>query len=188
MIYDDGQNKFGNEAAMLFDGTNDWVSIPDTPDLGFEIRTVEFCIEAWIYVTDNTSQSAIFDGRDSGGNEEFSFYVNLGTSLNFVLWGAVDAIITAGAVLTINQWQHVAVTRTLNGSDGDLELFVDGVSVATLTQTSNTDTNTGTYNIGHNAFNNTRDFTGSIDSIRVTRNNPRYVGNFTPDLFQFPDS
>ena len=90
--------------------------------------------------------------------------------------------------MTIDAWHHVAATRIENGGDGDLVLYVDGVSVATVTQTANGATNTGVYYIGHNAFNSGRDFTGHIDSLRLTRNDVRYTGNFTVPTVPFPAS
>jgi hypothetical protein len=188
-IYDDTQTKFGNAASILFDGSgDDWVEMPDAADLGLEDRTTEFCIEAWVYVTTD-GQNDIINGRDSGSNEEFTLSL-LGTSpdmrVRFVLWQPNQVMNSPDGSILLNTWYHVAVTRTLNGSDGDLEMYIDGVSVATLAQTANTATNTGVYYIGHNAFNNTRDFDGHIDSLRFTRNNPRYTGDFTPSSTPFP--
>lgn len=189
-IYNNAQTKFGNAASVLFDGSgNDWIQMPDSPDLGLEDRTVEFCLEAWVYATDDSENNGIMVGRDGANSEEYSFYTTAGGAgiigLNFVLWNP-NVILSAPGTMTINTWHHVAVTRTENGGDGDLVLYVDGVSVATLTQDADTATNTGVYYIGHNAFNSDRDFTGHIDSLRFTRNNPRYTGNFTPGAFPIP--
>ena len=193
-IYDNTQTKFGSAASILFDGSgDDWVEMPDDPDLGLEDRTVDFCLEAWVYVTDDTSHSGIFVGRDNSSSEEFTFYTkaNVGTpglvGLQLVIWNP-NTIVGVDEIMTIDAWHHVAATRTENGGDGDLVLYVDGVSVATVTQTANGATNTGVYYIGHNAFNSGRDFTGHIDSLRLTRNNARYTGNFTPPASPFPAS
>jgi hypothetical protein len=191
-IYDGTQTKFGNTASILFDGSgDDWVEMPDAADLGLEDRTVEFCLEAWIYVTDDTSNNGIFVGRDNSSSEEFTFYTktNIGTpglvGLQLVIWNP-NTVVGVDEIMTIDAWHHVAATRTENSGDGDLVLYVDGVSVATVTQTQNGATNTGVYYIGHNAFNSDRDFTGHIDSLRLTRNNARYTGNFTPSSTPFP--
>lgn len=193
VVYDNTESIFGDAVSMLFDGSgNDSVDIPDTPNLDFSDRTVEFCIEAWIFITDNTSLNTIINGRDNANAEEWVFRTG-GAGVNpaplvFAVFGGGSTIISVPSadLLLINTWYHVAVTREEVSGDGLITVYIDGVSVATGTQTADGTTNTNPYQIGHNDFNTTRDFTGHIDSVRVTRGNIRYPGAFTRPNGAFP--
>jgi len=186
--YSTAATKHGT-TSIAFDGGSDSVHIPNTSDLDFSDRTVEFCMELWVRISDTTTNTLIC-GRDSGGAEEFVFRTGGGTGVYLAIYNSGSAVFTHyanGAFLTVDQWHHVAVNRTLNGTDGDVDIYVDGVvALATGTQTSNGNTNTGGYDIGHNDYNSTRDLNGYVDSVRITRGDPRYTGNFTPA--EFPTS
>jgi len=195
VIYDDTQSIFGDVASMLFDGVGtEYVSIPKNTDMEFADRTVEFCVEAWIYVTDNTRVNTIINGRDSGSAEEWDFRVASWTgnsaNLAFSVWGSGVSRLSVAATLAIDQntWHHVAFTRENVAGDGLGKLYVDGVesSGGGVTQTIDGTTNTGVYQIGQNAFNSSRNFEGHIDSVRITRGDIRYTGNFTPPTAPFP--
>jgi hypothetical protein len=191
-IYNNAQIKFNSDPTMLFDGSgDDWVSVPDSADLSFADRTVELCIEAWIYITDTTSTCTVINGRDGGSAEEWTFRTNAGAtaSMSFLVWGSgVNRLnVASAAVITQDTWHHVAVTRKNVAGDGVGQMYVNGVaSGVPVTQTIDGTNNTGPYQIGHNAFNNTRDFVGHIDSVRVTRGDIRYDGDFTAPTTPFP--
>lgn len=187
-IYDATATYFQATASMLFDGSgNDSVFIPDSANLTLDDRTLEFCVEAWIYVTDIGSANTIIGGRDTGSAEEWMFRTG-GAVILFAVYagGSTIAVAQTGNVLTVNTWHHVAATRENVAGDGLITIYVDGVSEATDTQTGNGTTNVNGYHIGHNEYNTSRDFTGHIDSVRVTRGDIRYAGAFTPPTIPFP--
>lgn len=185
-IFDNGQSKL-SDVAILFDGSgNDEITVPDHADFDFSDRTVEFCIEAWFYSTDLAHANTIFNGRDSSSAEEYTLRT-AGTAMGFWVWQAGSNLISVhGGSLAENTWYHVAITRELSGGNGILRLFIDGILVDSDTQTDNGTTNTNAYQIGHNDFNSSRDFEGYIDSLRITRGDPRYVGNFSVPTTPFP--
>jgi len=191
--YSNAVTKHGT-TSIAFDGTNDSVHISDTSDLDFSDRTVEFCIECWVRINGGASVATLntfMCGRDSSSAEEWVLRTSgAGYGVIFAIMGSGSTVFSHyanGTFLTDDTWHHIAVTRTLNGTDGDVDMYIDGVAaLATGTQTSNGTTNTAGYDIGHNDFRPARDLDGYVDSVRVTRGDPRYTGDFTPA--EFPTS
>ncbi len=104
------QKKFG-ASSMYFDGTGDYLSIPDSSDWTF--GTEDFTIDMWIYPTSvnvggynevwlgaTTNQYIAFGINNSGG---MIFYSGNGS------W--VSTPTATSDVITNNNWQHVAVSR-----------------------------------------------------------------------------
>jgi hypothetical protein len=190
VAYGVAQTKF--EAASLeYDGVGaDYVSIPNAADLDFSDRTVEFCIEAWVYTTDNSHTNTILCGRDASSAEEWDLRITGGTGAAFSVWGSSNFTVNYTSSITQDTWHHIAVTNTIDPSDptdGILTMYVDGVAGATTTRTSNGSVNTGVYQIGYNLFNSTRGMEGNIDSVRITRGNPRYRHDFNVLTTSFPN-
>jgi hypothetical protein len=82
----------------------------------------------------------------------------------------------AGSV-TANTWHHIALTRT----SGIARVFIDGVVVATNTNTQNVNTNA--VRIGQSAHSTSEYLRAYLDDFRITAGVSRYTDNFTP-----PDS
>ncbi len=116
----------GFAGALDFDGTGDYVSIPDSADWDF--GTDDYSIEGWFYLNNNTSQYDLY-GRYSGENKN-SFLINYQTSKKLRLYAFNSAGTRADSVGTWtstntfepNTWIHVAVVQ-----DNDvLKLYVNG--------------------------------------------------------------
>lgn len=183
---------WGNATSMAFDGSgNDWVRMDATNDFNFSVRTTRFCVEAWVYVTNFATDNTIICGRDGGGAEEWVLRTGQSTpgAVTFAIMGAGATIFALSDLnsLRLNVWHHVAISREPNGSDGTVRMFIDGKLKKTGTQTANGTTNSGGYFIGHNEYRSYRDFTGSIDSVRITVGETRYTAGFTRPIREFPD-
>jgi hypothetical protein len=85
---------------------------------------------------------------------------------------------SASSVFTVNQWSHVALV----GNGSQLTVFVDGISVITVSQASWTSANRQLF-VGGGGDNQ---FAGNIDEVRFTLGVARYTANFTPPDAQFP--
>jgi len=152
---------FGN--ALQFDGVNDYVSVPDSNDLGL---TTNLTITAWIYPVD-WGQNGM--GRIADKNNSYLFYVynsgGLTKSLSFYYWNSTSTnqAFSNNNVLAQNAWQHVAVTY-----DGVyVKFYVNGILVSQSLKNSGAlaVSSSGLYLGNRNSFDRT--FNGTIDEVRT---------------------
>jgi hypothetical protein len=181
------QSKFGG-ASGLFDGTNDYVTVPDNSE--FDFGAGDFTIEYWEYRTNTTNQSPIL----SRNTITFTPYLlgwydlpNAGTAIGLYMssngssWD-IASHVSMGAIIT-NSWTHYAVTR--NGNT--FRTFQNGIQISTFTSTATLPAGTGTFQIGR--FQTTYYFRGGyIDELRITNGYARYTGNFTPSTTAFSNT
>ena len=166
------QTKFA-DTAMYFDGSGDYVSIPD--DSVFDLIG-DFTIEFWMYHTSTSDggYTAVFGGNGSG-SDGWNIYMQ--ESSGNLYFFHTSFLISATSALTVNTWHHIAVTR----SGSDIKMFVDGTQVgstatssATLAQNSaNLGTRIG-YDHGANGY-----YEGYIEGVQVIVDVAKYTANFT---------
>lgn len=175
------QLKYGT-ASGYFDGTGDYLRTPynagfDPGDIG------DYTAECWIYPTNVTSLRAIFGS-----------YCNPSVTQGWILYqessgalvlttrdvsGTYGGVISSSNVLKINQWQHIAWTKTGKVN----RLWLDGVKIAEATDTLNLYVNPSYgFIVGRWDDSGTtgRDFVGYMDDIRLTKGVARYTANFQP--------
>lgn len=106
-------------AALVFDGSDDYVVVPDSLDLRVEV----FTITAWIRVDATPSSDAII--LEKWQNDRGYRLVVKNGAVRFIVSGGVDAqhSVQAPFSLVRNVWTTVSVTY--NGSD--LRLYLDGL-------------------------------------------------------------
>ncbi len=163
--------------AFNMDGVDDHVSISGSSVLGVQSLT----IDAWIYPTDLSISRPIVEYAGVTGPAGPHLWQSVSAS-GGQLPGALTANIrdsssgnhvvgTTTAVLTANQWQHVAVTY--DGQSGAAAVYVNGASVATA--------NLGTFNpqtpffgvlLGQRPVQSTdslggRTFAGAMDEVEI---------------------
>ncbi len=164
------------DSRMKFDGGDDSLSVADSSD--WEFGSGDFCIEAWVNVSENTSTHTIWSttNLDNYGG----MFCNVGAAAGlywYIGTGSGHITITAPA-LSAGRWYHVACVRSGTGSNETI-IYVDGVSAATGTYTDNSQ------DAGANGFYvgdwppNSWDLNGYVDEVRVS-NVERYSGTFTP--------
>lgn len=93
----------GGRYALDFDGTNDWVSVPDQSQ-----RPTELTVSAWVYLT---AAPANFDSVFTawGGTRGFILTM-MGTSkIRMYVRGSVSVYVSADSTTTLSQntWYHV---------------------------------------------------------------------------------
>ncbi len=164
------------DSRMKFDGGDDSLSVADSSD--WEFGSGDFCIEAWVNVSENTSTHTIWSttNLDNYGG----MFCNVGAAAGlywYIGTGSGHIVLTAPA-LSAGRWYHVACVRSGTGSNETI-IYVDGVSAATGTYTDNSQ------DAGANGFYvgdwppNSWDLNGYVDEVRVS-NVERYSGTFTP--------
>jgi hypothetical protein len=150
-----------SSGALSFDGTDDYVSVPDDNSLDL---TAALTVEVWIKPTaDQTNASVNIIDKDSitGYRLQFEkttniieFSVGNGTQQRF--WSANGSI-------TPGSWHHVAMTL----SGGTLRGYINSIEVGSLTgigaiTANGIDLAIGAYRDGNAEF-----FKGVIDDVRI---------------------
>ena len=176
--HDTAQKKFG-ASSILFDGTNDELTIPDSADWVF---AGNFTIDFWIrtgtagdlmtHATSATAGNTNFDFRLGGGGSQFGALVSNGSSF--------PVNIVGGANLADSAWHHLALVRLGNRFD----IYVAGTSVANATSAVSINDVSAPITIGK-AFNGANDFNGHMDEIRISKV-ARWDANFTPPSAPYP--
>ncbi len=177
------QSKFGS-ASAYFDGTGDYLSVPNTADLRFD--TGDFTVECFVRPTvapggGSNNDMTVF-GALSGSGYLF-FYLHNATLVPYVWDGAAG--VSGVSAVPLNAWTHLAFVRASNV----LTIYVGGVAGDSLAKTYNNSNSTETFKIGGNGggYGN-RYFNGYIDGLRVTKGVARYTANFTAPTAAYPDN
>lgn len=167
VVLSDTQRKFGNMSAYFSGtGTNLLLSSP-----GSAFGTGDFTVELFVYPTTAGGDTGVLDARTSADSngwllEIFSNKMQVRSTAS----GGYRASTTS---FVANTWYHVAFVRQA----GTSKLYINGVAEATWTDSTNYATN-GTMWLGA-LYNNTFNFAGYVDELRVTKGVARYTSNFT---------
>jgi hypothetical protein len=167
--------------GLVFDGTDDYVSLGNATTLGFTSQN--FTIEAWIKPDTVARRMEIFT-RHKYNNDGYRLDAITNGTLEFYTFqsGANQVSKTSSAVLTIDNWSHIAVVR----QGTSVRIYVNGVNV-TGTAGSHIDP---AYSASRNASIGTsytpEVFDGTISEVRVwnyarseSQINAGMYGNFT---------
>ena len=163
--------KYGYGSAS-FNGTTDYLTFDASNSFG--LATGDFTIEAWVKTS---AAGTLIDFRNYP-TDYGHFYLATGGYLAFDhTYGSIVGTTT----VTDNTWHHVAFVRYKN----ILTLYVDGAdsgaAIANANIGSNRQARVGAKVDGTNFF------SGNIDELRVTKV-ARYVGEFTPQKYEYVDA
>ena len=111
-------------SGLRFNGINDVCSSLD--NLNYNIYSTPFTIMAWIYPYSLSSSNVPIIVRKNGINIDWGLYTD-NDKLRFNVNGTIFNSISS---LTINQWNHIAITID---SNGNLTSYINGVSAGTAT-------------------------------------------------------
>jgi hypothetical protein len=178
------ENRFSQSGtALLFDGTNSFVSVPDSPDL--RLASTDFTITAWIFETgrsDHFNDCIISkrgptgpgQGRPGDGRGWIISVRGLrhSPSTGHVVYqvsGGQDPSALSTGALAMNQWHHVAVVY--HRAAAAVDIYFDGVwdSTSGDVPPPNPDTERDLH-IGNDsqlAYNNAYVFHGKISDVRI---------------------
>jgi len=168
--------KYGT-GSMSFDGTGDWLTTPDTPNL--QLGTGNFTIEGWVYL--NAVGSA--RGFVSKGTSTTGW--SLGTnSSNQVVFSYTSSSITSTGTLSVSTWYFITVVRE-GTSTNQTKIYINGTNDGTGTVATDFNQTSimyvGADRVAGSALN------GYIDDLRVTKGYARYTANFTAPTAAFPN-
>lgn len=179
------QSKFGG-SSVLFDGVNDYLSIPDSSK--FKFGTGDFTIEAWVdpLSTPGANSATIFARNSLSNDKDYALGINSQNKVFFYMHSiAATAVITTEYVFNLSGWHHVALVR----QGTTFKIYFDGVEKGVGTSSASTENGsfTGPYTIGSDQTGNDLPLHGYIDELRITKGVARYTANFTPQTQQFPN-
>ena len=113
-----GGTPFANQYSVSFDGTDDYLDIPDSTAL----ETTAFTWSAWFYCTAINRHNPIVDTSTSGALfDGYHIRVNTTNKIRFASYDAND-FLDSTTTVSANTWYHVAATHE-SGSD---KLYVNG--------------------------------------------------------------
>lgn len=171
--------KYGT-GSMAFDGSGDWLTFIDTPNV--QLGTGDFTVEGWLYIsTTGTAKYIAAKGTSTTG---WALGVN---SSNQLVFNYTSSTLTGSTALSSGQWYHVAVVRS-GTATGNIKIYLGGTADVTSGGAINDNFNqinagyVGADRTGANAMN------GYIDDLRITKGYARYTANFTPPTAALPNN
>jgi len=184
---DTAQYKFST-ASALFDGTGDYLSIPDSDDwyMGANPVTIDF----WVRFDDVSDHIAFFEQWVSSTEH---CHLVWDTATEKIIW----RIMSSGSYVVdlqgswspvVDTWYHIALVRGWNGNINDWAICVNGLSIATLTDDSPWPNFVGAdFRIGYYGY-ATYYHSGWIDEFRVSKGAARWTAEFIPDTSPYPSN
>jgi len=167
--------KFGS-GSMAFDGTGDWLLLPDSPAL--QMGLGDFTVEGWVYL----SALGAARGLVSKGTGTTGWSVNI-TSGNFLQATYSATNLTSTTVLAVNTWYHFAMVRA-GSAIGNIKIYLNGVLQASSATAITTDfIQTNALYVGANRVAGDP-MLGYMDDVRITKV-ARYLDSFTPPQIAF---
>ncbi len=145
----------GAGTALNFDGSNDYVSVPDNDALDL---TSNYTIEAWIRPAWFPALAGIVSKYQTGSGAGYLLRLNEGGQHRDIDF---DGTSTSENILNANQWYHIAAVN----DGGARRLFVNGVEHTLYDSPITVEANSDFLGIGVDF--ESRYFAGEIDEVRV---------------------
>ena len=160
-----------------FDGTGDYLSIPDNTAL--DVEASDFTIECFIYLFGTPASKFVFAKRSTGlvfGGVNVVFVSTLAPALyatvNNSTWGLGQ---TSSVSCTLG-WNHLAAVR--NGTNW--RLYVNGVVGVDATLSGTVPNNTDAFTIAAGGANGADTINALISNFRVVKGTAVYTAAFIP--------
>jgi len=153
--------------SMSFDGSNDYIEIPDSASLSFGD---EITISTWIKsVSDGNFHGIVnkYDGTNSG--EEIRYFKRIGGTLTFEIVDSSGNSIRNDSNLSVsdNNWVHTAVSYS--AVTDEVKHYINGVldNDTSLSSADSLKDTTVPLIIGASQGGTTTLFNGNMDDIRI---------------------
>jgi hypothetical protein len=169
------QSKFGG-ASMAFDGSGDWLTAIDTPNL--QLGSGNFTIEGWVYL----NAIGVVYGLISKGTSSTGWSINV-TSGNKLQFSYTASNLTGATSLAASTWYYFAVVRS-GTATGNVKIYLNGTADATSGSAITDNFNqTSTLYVGADRVGGSS-LNGYIDDLRLTTG---YARTITTPTAAFPN-
>jgi hypothetical protein len=182
-------------------------SVSDYPNINYAAGTFNFLhnqtgsgtVEFWMYNGSFNTEAVMLTSISGSPDVGFAVQMASSTTLQAVISRGVSGSARNSGTANIpqNTWSHIAVTKTINGSNAELKLYVNGVLSAsntsiTASDLSNSNSTYSYFRIGQNIGDETaRGWTNYyMNDLRIY-DTVKYTQNFIPastDPDVVPDS
>lgn len=184
---DTAQFKFG-ASSLLLDGVNDSINYADSADWDF--GSGQFTVEAWVRFNGvGTDQCVMGQWRASGSLQSWMLYFHGASSVlgfAYSTTGANSTAVQASWSPSTGTWYHIAADRD---SGGTLRVYAHGTMITSAAANVTFFNPAITMKIGVRD-DDSRDFNGWIDELRITKGVARYASDsgYTVPTAAFPRS
>jgi len=169
------QKKFG-ATSIYFDGSDDYLSIPDSSD--FDFGVFAFTIDFWVMRNRSNTREMLF-GQCASSGEGSSISIRLEIEADNTINLYMHNVTYSSSYVfnNITNFAHFAIVR--NGVD--LLFFVDGILKNTFNIGANSLINATTdMSFGRQGEYDGLYFNGYLDEIRISKGIARWTEDFTP--------
>jgi hypothetical protein len=161
--------------SMFFDGTGDFLTVPDNTALPLQMGTGDFTIEFWINFSSIASYQTPYD-KGYTGSGALAFQTGNGNG-RMIIYASGSAVITESGTAPTGTWIHYALVRRGTA----LTLYRDGTSSGTATNSTNFNNATNLAIGSAGAGSGTPyPINGYISDLRVVKGTAVYTSNFVP--------
>ena len=171
-------------------------SVSDYPNINYAAGTFNFLhnqtgsgtVEFWMYNGAFSTEASMVMGISGSPDVGFGVQMASSTTLQAIISRGVSGSARNSGTANISQntWSHIAVTKTINGSNAELKLYVNGVLSAsntsiTASDLSNSNSTYSYFRIGQNIGDETaRGWTNYyMNDLRIY-DTVKYTQNFIP--------
>jgi hypothetical protein len=180
---DTAQKKWGTGSA-LFDGTGDYLTVPDNASL--QLSSGDWTVECYVRLNSTAANAIIMQRAVGTGSYPWQLWFDSSTTkLGFrgQRAGSVTEYDLKSSVVTTGVWYHIAGVRDGNTA----RFFVDGVSAGTST-IANTlfSATSASLSIG-GSDTAAAILNGWIDDLRITKGVARYTTDFEVQAAELKD-
>jgi hypothetical protein len=163
---------YGSNWSNYFNGASDWAN--SSANAAFALGSGDFTVECWAFISSvPNAYNAIYDNRLSG-NSTAGFWIAVTSGRAIVCRNTSDFVSSGSNLITLNQWNHIAVVR----SSTTMTIYLNGVSVGSASNSTNWTDNA----LWLNRVNDVTTLNGVqyLSNLRVVKGTAVYTSAFTP--------
>ncbi|MCG8636915.1 MAG: LamG domain-containing protein [Desulfobacterales bacterium] len=157
---DDGASQNGFGEAVHFDGSGDYLSIPDSEDWNFGMD--DFTIDFWLRPNTLEDNANIFAQRQDSQNFNLLF-VNSNTLLWFVYYNSTKICEISVPKPALNQWSHIALVK----NNDIFTFYINGEAKGIDSYPGTLGNLTAPFLIGYRNVGST--YNGYMDEFRISK-------------------